>query len=82
MAKDSLKALPQGANGKAPINWKKIGGFFWKAFRLATKCLAGAVVLTFMAELAPGLRETLPHFYEFVDLLTGMLEYISSSIFH
>ena len=85
MAKTSLSATPKGANGKAPTGWNKFKAkfpaFIRKAFWFIVKAFAGAIVLTYMAERAPGLREKLPYFYEYVDLFVEILEYICSFIF-
>jgi len=54
---------------------------FWKVLKLIAKVLVGAVILAFMAERAPGLREMLPYFYEYVDIFVEMLESLCKFLF-
>ena len=59
---------------KAP---KAIWKFLKRAIRISSRALAGAIIFAFMAELAPALRETLPNFYQIIDLALKVLEVIS-----
>ncbi|MGN1299120.1 MAG: hypothetical protein ACI4UE_03960 [Candidatus Scatovivens sp.] len=47
-----------------------------KLIKLIGKVFAGAIILVFLASLAPELREQIPSFYRFVDLLMKCLEEI------
>ena len=58
-------------------NWTNIVLYITQAI---ARVFLGAIVLTFLAILAPELRERVPSLYQFVDLLMVGLEWICSQV--
>jgi len=77
--KKFLDYLKKGGK-KAYPRVKRVARVFFRVIRLLGKALAGAVTFAFMAELAPGLRESLPNFFEIVDFMLAILEELCGEI--